>query len=118
MKKVIWKTQEINLVAGETLANKEIHLERGERIVVAIEKSAAPGKIVNLGLYEGGNELSAPMALGFWERSNSGHYLDGFKPIEFKGGTTVTARIFTKAALAEDLAIQIVYGIIQDDTTC
>lgn len=58
------------------------------------------------------------MNLEFWKRSNSGHYLDGFKPIEFKGGSQITARIVSQAAMATDLDVEIVFGIIKEDTEC
>lgn len=118
MKKVIWKSLEVNLVAGETVAEGDIHLERGERIVAAASVPVKPGKVVTLGLFENGQLASPSMDLGFWERSNAGHYLDGFKPIEYKGGTTITARLATKVALAADCQVQVVFGIIQEDSTC
>lgn len=118
MKKVDWKTLNISLVPGETIANKEIHLELGERIVAAVETGSEPGQIINLGLYEQNNEVSAPMALPFWKRSNAGQYLDGFKPISFKGGSSVDVRLSTKSPIANAVEIQIVFGIIKEDTTC
>ena len=118
MNKVEWKTQNITLKAGETRADKDISLEVGERIVVAAAPASKAGKIVNLGLYEGGNEISSPMDLSFWERSNAGQYLDGFKPISFKGGTTITTRLTTTTPLAADLEVQVVFGISKIDTSC
>lgn len=118
MKKVDWKTLNISLAIGETIATGEVPLEKGERIVAAVETGTDPGQIINLGLYEQNNEVSAPMALPFWKRSNAGQYLDGFKPIGFKGGTTVEARVTTKTAVAEAVDIQIVFGIIKEDTQC
>ncbi len=118
MKKVEWKTQVLTLAAGETRADKDLHLEKGERIVVAAVPATEPGKIVNLGLYEGGNEISSPMDIAFWERSNAGQYLDGFKPISFKGGTTVTTRLTTATALVADLQVQVVFGIIKEEVSC
>lgn len=118
MKKVDWKTLNISLAAGETIATGEVPLERGERIVAAAETGSEPGQIINLGLYEQNNEVSAPMDLAFWKRSNSGQYLDGFKPIGFKGGTTVEARLTTKTAVAAQVDLQIVFGIIKEDTQC
>ena len=118
MKKVEWKTLNMILPAGETRADKDISLEVGERIVVAAAPASKPGKIVNLGLYEGGNEISSPMDVSFWERSNAGQYLDGFKPISFKGGTTITTRLTTTTPLAADLQVQVVFGIIKTETQC
>ena len=118
MKKVDWKTLNISMLTGETIANKEIHLELGERIVAAVETGTDPGQIINLGLYEQNNEVSAPMALPFWKRSNAGQYLDGFKPIGFKGGSSVDVRLMTKSPLANPVEVQIVFGIIKEDTVC
>jgi len=118
MKKVDWKTLNISMAAGETIATGEVPLEKGERIVVAIETGSEPGQVINLGLYEQNNEVSAPMALGFWKRSNAGQYLDGFKPIGFRGGTTVEARLTTKNPVAAALDVQIAFGIIKEDTVC
>lgn len=120
MKKTDWKSLRLVYGAGEVLAEKEINLDKGERIVAGIATNFAPGQHVALGLYENGNEISAPMHLDFWRKSNSGHYLDGFKPIEYKGGSQVTVRLFSPAPLAgaDDLEVEIVFGIIKEDTTC
>ena len=118
MKKVDWKTLNISLVVGETTTTGEVPLERGERIVAAVETGSEPGQIINLGLYEQNNEVSVPMDLGFWKRSNSGQYLDGFKPIGFKGGTTVEVRLTTKTPVPAAVDVQIVFGIIKEDTVC
>lgn len=120
MKKTTWRTLRAILPVGQSNVDKEISLEKGERIVAAVATSEAPGQLVSLGLYENNNEVSAPMDLDFWRRSNSGQYLDGFKPIGYNGGGTVQARIFTPKPLAtaNDLEIEIVFGIIQEDKTC
>ena len=120
MRKVNWKTLKVTLPVGQTNVDKNIYLEKGERIVSALAASQEPGQLVSLGLYEGNNEASAPMSIDFWKRSNAGHYLDGFKPLEFNGGREITARITTTRALATaaDLEIEIVFGIIQQSETC
>ena len=118
MKKVIWKSADVIMKAGAILAETDIHLEKGERILAAAHSVDKPGKIVNLGLFEGAQEISAPMAIPFWERSNAGLFLDGFKPLAFTGGGTVTVRLSTKVALASDVQVQVVFGIIQTDTSC
>lgn len=118
MKKVDWKSLKVTLKAGETLANKDITLDAGERIVVGAAYAGDKNKIVDLELKENGNTISAAMDLDFWKRSNAGHYLDGFKPIEYKGGSTLTAVLLAPTALAADLPVEVVFGIIKDDTTC
>lgn len=119
MKKTAYKTLRISFSAGETLAEKDITLDKGERIVAAIATSVEPNQLVNLGLYENGNtEVSAPMDLSFWRKSNAGHYLDGFKPLDYRGGSTISARLSTSAVLAADLDVEIVFGIIKEDPTC
>lgn len=119
MKKTDWKSLRIVLAVGESIAEKDIALEKGERIVSAVAYQE-PGQLVALGLYENGNEISAPMNLDFWKRSNAGQYLDGFKPIEFKGGSGITARLIASAPLAgaKNLEVEIVFGIIKEDITC
>lgn len=118
MKKTTYKTLRIAFAAGETLAEKEITLDPGERIVAAVATSVDPTQLVALGLYENGNEVSAPMDLDFWRKSNAGHYLDGFKPLEYRGGGSISARLSTTAALAAALDVEIVFGIIKEDPTC
>ncbi|MDT0689368.1 hypothetical protein RM549_06195 [Salegentibacter sp. F188] len=118
MKKVEWKTLNVTLKTGQTLAEKEISLNQGDRIVSAASFSGNKDKVVNLELMENGNTVSAAMDLDFWKKSNAGKYLDGFKPIEYKGGSTVKAVLFTDTALGADLPVQVVFGIIKDDTTC
>ncbi|MDT0643695.1 hypothetical protein RM553_12705 [Zunongwangia sp. F363] len=117
MKKVDWKTLNVTLPAGQTLAEKEISLDKGTRIVAAATFSGTKDKIVNLELKENGNTVSAAMDLDFWKKSNAGLYLDGFKPIEYKGGSTVKAVLFADTALAADIPVQIAFGIIKEDTT-
>ncbi|NJW53545.1 hypothetical protein [Salinimicrobium oceani] len=120
MRKVHWKTLRVVLPVGETNANKDLFLDKGERIVTAVAVNQDPGQLVSLGLFEGNQEVSTPMNVDFWKRSNAGQYLDGFKPIEFTGGSTITARITTSKALATatDLEVEIVFGIIQEDKQC
>ena len=118
MKKVNWKSLKVKLIAGEVLIEEDITLDKGERIVSAIATNREPEQLVSLGLYENGTEISAPMNIAFWKRSNSGHFLDGFKPIEFKGGSQITARVISQTVMAEDLDMEIVFGIIKEDTEC
>lgn len=120
MKKVKWKTLTVSLPVGQINNEKLITLEKGELIVAAAATNYDPKQIVKLGLYENGNEISTPVSLDFWKRSNAGQYLDGFKPIEYKGGSEVTAKIFTSEPLAgeSDLAVEVVFGIVKEDTTC
>jgi hypothetical protein len=119
MYKTQWKTIKVKLSAGDTVEEKDINLPSGERIVAAVATRNAPaGSIVDLGLYEGGNEVSAPMDLDFWKRSEAGQYLDGFKPLEIKGGQTITARMVTTTALGADVDIELVFGIITKDQSC
>jgi hypothetical protein len=117
MKKILWKTLNISFGVGEVLAEKDISLEKGERIVAAIATSIVPTQLVDLGLFENGNEVSVPSATEFWKRSDSGQYLDGFKPIEYRGGSTISARLTTKVALVDAVDVQIVFGIIKSDLT-
>lgn len=118
MERIDWFTLKMKLTAGETLAEKAITLDRGKRVVAAVAVASAPGKIVDLGLYENGSQVSAPMDLDLWKKSNAGNFTDGFKPIEIKGGTEITARLFTSTALAAELEIEVVFGVIKDDATC
>ena len=118
MKKVDWKSLKVTLSAGQTLANKNISLDVGERIVVGAAYAGDKNKIVDLELQENGQTVSAAMDLDFWKRSNAGNYLDGFKPIEYKGGTAITAVLTAPSALAADIPVEVVFGIIKDDTTC
>jgi len=115
---VIWKTLKMALEAGETLAEKDISMEPGVRVVSAAVTGQDKGQIVDLGLFENGQKISDPMDLEFWKRSNAGQYLDGFKPIGYKGGSTLTARLSTLTALAAKLDVEIVFGIIQENTSC
>ncbi len=118
MKKIDWKTLKIKLLAGETLAEKAITLDKGEKVVASVAVASDPGKIVDLGLYENNQQVSAPMDLSLWKKSNAGIFTDGFKPLEIKGGSEIQARLSTAAGLAADLDIEVVFGVIKDDTTC
>ena len=120
MEKVIWKTLRVAFPVGQDYTEKEISLEKGKRIVAAIATNQDPSQLVNLGLYENGQEISAPMDLDFWRRSNAGQFLDGFKPLGYTGGATISARLSTTRPLATatDLEVEIVFGIIQEDKTC
>ena len=118
MKKVDWKTLKLSLKAGDLTAEKNIQLDPGERIVAAATTGKAKDQIIDLGLYENGQQISAPMDLDFWARSNSGNFLDGFKPLETKGGITCTGRVSTAVAPAADVDIEVVFGIIKEDTSC
>jgi len=118
MDKIIWFTMKMALLIGETQAEKSITLDKGKRIVAAVAVASSPGKIVDLGLYENGNQVSAPMDLELWKKSNAGKYTDGFKPLEITGGTEIKARLSTAVALAADLEMEVIFGVIKDDTTC
>lgn len=119
MEKTQWKTIRLSLAVGETLAEKEITLDKGKRIVSAVAKNRETAELVSIGLFENGNEVSTPMNLEFWERSNSGQYLDGFKPIEYNGGSQISVRLSANAPITvAALEIEVAFGIIKDDTTC
>ncbi len=115
MKKILWKTLNISFAATDSLAEKSITLETGERIFAAVATSIVPTQLIDLGLFENGNEVSAPTALEFWKKSNAGQYLDGFKPIEYKGGSELSVRLSTKVALVTAIDVQVVFGIIKQD---
>ena len=115
---VKWKSLKLKLKAGDPTAEKEISLEKGVRIVAAAATLKQRSQIVDLALLENGQIISDPMDLDFWKRSNSGQYLDGFKPIEYLGGSSLMARLSTNAPLAEDLEVEVVFGILKDDATC
>lgn len=55
MERIDWFTLKMKLTAGETLAEKAITLDRGKRVVAAVAVASAPGKIVDLRLYENGS---------------------------------------------------------------
>lgn len=120
MKKTLWRTLRMALKSGETFAEKEISLEKGERIVAAVATNQAAGQLVNLGLFENGQEVATPMDLSFWKRSNAGQYLDGFVPINYNGGATVSVRIATAKPLASgsDLEVEVAFAIIQETAAC
>jgi hypothetical protein len=119
MEKTQWKTLRMTLAVGEVLAEKEITLEKGKRIVSAVVKNRQPVQLVSVGLFENNTQVSAPMNLKFWERSNSGQYLDGFKPLAYNGGSQISVRLAANAAITvADLEIEIAFGIIKDDTEC
>lgn len=119
MKKVIWKTLRVTMPVGETVATGKVSLEKGERILAAATSGDKPGQLVSLGLFENENEVSTPMDLHFWEKSNAGKFLDGFKPLDYTGGGTVEARLSTKTAIAtKDLQVEMVFAIIKESTSC
>lgn len=118
MEKIDWFTLKIKLAAGETLAQKKIFLDKGKRIVAAVAVATEPGKIVDLGLYDQNTQVSAPMDLSLWKKSNAGNFTDGFKPLEITGGMDITARISTADGLASDLDIEVVFGVIKEDSSC
>lgn len=117
--KIVYKTLRAKLAVGATEVTKDIQLERGERIVAAATTNRDPGQLVSLALYENGNQVSAPMDIDFWRKSNAGRYLDGFKPLEHRGGATLQLRAVASTAVANtDLDIEVVFGIIKADESC
>ena len=119
MKKVEWKSAKLTLATGETQVETDIQLEPGERIVAAATTGKPKDQIIDLGLYENGNtQISAPMDLDFWKRSDAGNFLDGFKPLETKGGTTATIRVTAVTGPAANVDIEVVFAIIKEAATC
>lgn len=119
MKKVIWKRLKCILAVGETVGNAEINLDSGERLLVAATTNRDPGQLVSLGLFENSTEVSAPMDISFWRKSNAGLFLDGFKPVSYKGGATIRMELTTDTAIAgSDLQVEMVFATIKEDTTC
>ena len=118
MEKIEWKTLRVKFAVGESFTEKEISLPSGKRIVAAAIAKPVPTVLINLGLFENGNEVSAPMDLEFWKKSEAGQYLDGLKPLGYNGGATVSARLSATNALATAIEVEIVFGIIKDDPTC
>lgn len=120
MEKIEWKTTRLSLAEGEQVAEKDINVPPGKRVVAAAVTGQAANQLVNMGLFENGNEISTPADLKFWERSNAGLYLDGFRPLSYKGGSNITVRVSSPKpmALATGLDVEIVFGIISESETC
>lgn len=122
MENVEYKTARIVIPGGKNQGTKDIHLVPGLRIVAAATTNRAPGQLVSIGLEETGNRVSVPMDVDFWRRSTGGSYLDGFKPLETRGGAmltiTATGSRNVDAATETDLEIEVVFAIVKEGSAC
>ncbi|GEM_PF-3993592 len=118
MHKIKWHTQTLTIPVGQTYDQKSITIPKGESVVAAAVASRTKDQIIDLGLKENGNTIETAMDLDFWKRSDGASFVDGFKPLEYKGNSDVTIELTAKSALTEAIQVQVVFGVIQNDSSC
>ncbi|WP_271770445.1 hypothetical protein [Aquimarina algiphila] len=113
-----FKTLTVTLPVGDTQASKNIELPSGMQIVAAAKPSTTPGKVLNLGLFEQGQEINTPIDVSFWrDREIGNHFIDGFVPVNSNGSSEVEARLIAPdGALAAAITVQVVFVIVQQPT--
>ncbi len=118
MQKVKWRKQVLTIEAGSKYDQNTILIPSGKRVVAAAIGSKPKDQIINLGFDENGSEVETEMDLDFWKKNDTGKFLDGFKPLEYTGGSTLTLKLTATTDLTENFQVQVVFGIIDNDTTC
>jgi len=111
-----FRTLSVTLPQGDTQASKTIELPKGLSIVAAAKPNTALNKILNLGLYEQGQEINTPIDINFWrDREIGSHMIDGFVPVNSDGSSEIEAKIIApNGAFNTAVTVQIVFVIVQD----
>ena len=118
MQKVKWRKQVLTIEAGSKYDQNTIQIPPGKRVVAAAIGSRPIDQIVNLGFDENGSEIETEMDLSFWKKNDTGRFLDGFKSLEYTGGTTLTLKLTATTDVDADFQVQVVFGIVESETSC
>ncbi|WP_417885334.1 hypothetical protein [Zunongwangia sp.] len=113
-----WRKQTLTLQTDSNFAQSTINIPPGKRVFAAAATSRTVNQIINLGLDENGSEIEPEMDLSFWKKTNSVKFLDGFKPLDYKGGSTLTIKATATTNLTEPLQIQVVFAILENNSSC
>ncbi len=111
----LFRTLSVTIKAGETVGKNSIDLPKGEKIVAAAKSPTSLSRLLNLGLFEQGQEINTPMDVNFWrDREIGNHLIDGFVPVNSDGSSEIEAHLITpNGPLSADVTIQVVFVIVQ-----
>ncbi len=114
--KYIFKTLSVTLPQGDTQASKRIQLPKGLSISAAAKPNIQLDKILNIGLYEQGQEINTPIDINFWrDREIGNHMIDGFVPVNSDGSSEIEAKLIApNGPFNSAITVQIVFVIVQD----
>ncbi|WP_281990517.1 hypothetical protein [Aquimarina aggregata] len=114
-----FKTLSVTLPANDTQASKTIELPKGLSIAAAAKPNRALDKILNLGLYEQGQEINTPIDINFWrDREIGNHMIDGFVPVNSDGSSELEAKIIApNGSFTSAITVQIVF-VVKQDAVC
>lgn len=109
------RTLSITIANGDQTASKTIDLPKGFKVLAAAKVSGNVDQILNLGLFEQGQELNAPMDVSFWRDKEIGEkFYDGFVETETTGASELEARLISPGgAVTADITVQVVFIILQ-----
>lgn len=109
------KTLTLTIRNGNTTASETIEIPKGIKVLAAAKTYGTVAQILNLGLFEQGQELNTPMDISFWRDKEIGQkFYDGFVETETSGNNQLEARLISpNGPVNSDITVQVVFVIIQ-----
>lgn len=111
MNSIRYTAVEVTLTAGNPSAQAEIFVPEGEVTHISLVKEGNATDIVNLEILENNSRLLSPIDIRFSERTATGNFLDGMRPVSnIQGGRKLQARLSAvKPSRTSDLTVQVVF---------
>lgn len=114
------KTLSLTIPNGNSTASKTIELPKGVKVVAAAKANQSVDQILNLGLFEQGQEINTPMDISFWrDREIGNDFTDGFVDVNSTGSSEIEAKLISPFGnVTADITVQVVFVIIQEIPQC
>ena len=110
------KTLTLTIPNGDSQDSKTIEIPKGYKVLAAAKANQDLNQIVNLGIYEQGQEINTPMDLSFWrDREIGKNFTDGFVVLNTTGSSEVEVRLNSPfGTVSSDVQVQVVFIILQE----
>jgi len=117
MYKIEYTPVEVTLPSASSTVENYIDVPEGEITHIALVKEGTATDIVNLEVLQNNSRLLSPIDIRFSEKTASGNFLDGMRPIGgIQGGRRLQVRLSAvKSTRAADLTVQVVF-VTQKET--
>ena len=112
-----YKTVELTLDKLNSTAEERIDLPDGVVTHIGLVKEGNATDIVNMEVLQNNSRLLHPMDIRFSERTTTGNFLDGLRPVSgINGGQVLQVRLSAlKPTRTDDLTVQVLFAIQQPE---
>ncbi len=111
MKKIFTVTQDLSIESGSSSTSAKVDLQAGEIKRVAIYPTGTPSQEVDVFIKDTQtrDELVPATNYRAWLDGNGGNYYERKKPVQIKGGRSITVHATSTVEQTTDFKFQIVF---------